>query len=329
MKLPRRSFLHLAAGAAVLPAVVSVANAQTYPTRPVSIVAPFPAGGGTDIVGRIIAERMSISLGRPVIIENISGANGSIGAHRIARAAPDGYAILLAPSGMFVVEPALKPLPYDVVHDFEPITLLTTQPYMVVARRTMPGDDLNSLIAWLRANPDKATAATIGTGGPPQIGGIFFQKATETRFRFVPYRGGAPALLDLAAGQVDVMIAAAGDAMGQVRSGTIKAYAVMAKSRLAAVPDVPTVDEAGAPGTYFSGWFALWAPAGTSKDIIARLNNAVTEALAAPSVGARLADIGQEIFPREQQTPQALRGLQMAEIEKWWPIIKAAGIKAE
>ena len=192
MKLPhRRQFLHLAAGAAALPAVVPVANAQTYPTRPVSIVVPFPAGGGTDIVGRIIAERMSISLGRPVIIENISGANGSIGARRIARAAPDGYAILLAPSGMFVVEPALKPLPYDVVHDFEPITLLTTQPYMVVARRTMPADDLSSLIAWLRANPDKATAATIGTGGPPQIGGIFFQKATETRFQFVSYRGGA------------------------------------------------------------------------------------------------------------------------------------------
>ena len=323
-----RKLICVAAIAAAL-ASVGVASAQTNPSRPITMVVPFPAGGGTDIIARALAQRMRIPLGRSVVIENVGGGNGSIGAGRVARAAPDGTTIILGTMGSFVMNGALYALPYNLVDDFEPITLVTVQPYMVVARKTMPGDDLKGLIAWLRANPGKASAGTQGAGGSSQIGGVFFQNATSTRFQFVPYRGGAPAIQDLVGGQIDLMIAAAGDASAQVRAGTIKAYAVMANRRLAVVPNVPTVDEAGLTGAYYSGWFGIWAPARTPKDIVAKLNAAVRDALSDPGVAVRLAEIGQEIFLRSEQTPEALSALQKAEIEKWWPIIKAANIKVE
>jgi tripartite-type tricarboxylate transporter receptor subunit TctC len=329
MKLPRRQFLHLAAGAAALPAVPRIACAQAYPARPISIVVPFVAGGATDVIARLIAERMRASLRQPVIVENIAGAGGSTGVGRVARAAPDGYTLSIGHWSTHVVNGAIYSLPYDLLNDFEPILLLTSNSYLVLARKTMPATNLTELIAWLKANPDKASAGTAGAGSPQHVGGIFFQRATGTRFQFVPYRGGAPMTQDLVAGQIDMTIDDPTNSMPQLRAGAIKAYAVAAKTRLAAAPDIPTVDEAGLPGFYFSRWHALWAPKSTPKDIIARLNAAAVDALADAGVRARLADLAQEIFTREQQTPEALGSHHKAEIEKWWPILKAANIKAE
>ena len=329
MKLPRRTFLHLAAGAAALPAVSRIARAQSYPSRPITIIVPFVPGGATDLIGRLLAERMRVSLGQPVIIENVSGATGSIGVGRVARAAPDGYTLSIGHWSTHVINGAIYPLQYDVLGDFEPISLISSNLHVIVARKTLPATNLKELIAWLKANPDKALAGTAGAGSPQHIGGAFFQNATETRFQFVPYRGGAPAMQDLVAGQIDFMIDDPTNALPQIRSGAIKAYAVAAKSRLAQAPDIPTVDEAGLPEFYYSRWHALWAPKGTPKDVIARLNAAVVDALANPAVRSRLADLAQEIYPRAQQSPEALGVFHKAEIEKWWPIIKAANIKAE
>jgi tripartite-type tricarboxylate transporter receptor subunit TctC len=327
MKIRRRQFLQLAAGGAALPAVSRVAWAQTYPTRPITMVVPFAAGGATDTIGRIVAERARMSLGQPIIIENVAGAAGSIGVGRAARAMPDGYTISLGQWGTHVLNGAIYALQYDLLKDFEPLSLLTSNPWLVVAKKAMQANDLNGLIAWLKANPDKAST---GTGGSnTHVTGVFFQNVTGTRFQFVPYRGSAPAMQDLMAGNIDMMFDNPITSLPQVRAGSVKAYAVTAKSRLAAAPDIPTVDEAGLPGFYISNWHALWVPKGTPKNVIAKLNAAVVDALADPTVRARLADLGQEIFPRDQQTPEALGALQKAEIEKWWPIIKAAGIKGE
>jgi tripartite-type tricarboxylate transporter receptor subunit TctC len=329
MKLPRRKFLHLAAGAAALPAISRIARAQAYPTRPITIIVPFPAGAGADAVGRILAEAMRASVGQPVLIENVTGAGGSIGVGRAARAANDGYTLVLGTWGTFVANAVAYALPYNLLTDFEPIAALATQPQLIVAKKVMPADDLKGLIAWLKENPDKAAAGTNGVGSPQHVAAIYFQTKTGTRFGFIPYRGGAPAFQDLLAGQIDLIFASAADAVGQIRGGNIKAYAAMAKSRIAAAPDVPTVDEAGMPGVYMSGWFGFWAPARTAKDVISRLNTAAIKALAEPTVRARLAAIGQEIFPADQQTPEALGAFHRAEIEKWWPILKAANIRGE
>ncbi len=329
MKLPRRTFLQLAAGTTVLPVASRIANAQTYPSRPITIVVPFAAGGATDVIARLMAERMRVSLGQPVIVENVGGAAGSIGVGRVARAAPDGYSLSIGHWSTHVVNGAIYPLQYDLLNDFEPVMLITSNTYLVVARKTLPATNLKELIAWLSANPDKASAGTAGVGSPQHVGGVFFQNATGTRFPFVPYRGGGPMTQDLVAGQIDMTIDDPANAIQQVRAGTIKAYAVTSKTRIAAAPDIPTVDEAGLPGFYYSRWHALWAPKSTPADIIARLNVAAADALADPNVRARLADLGQDIFPRDQQTPEALGIHHKAEIEKWWPIIKAAGIKGE
>jgi tripartite-type tricarboxylate transporter receptor subunit TctC len=312
----------LLAAIAITATLASVVNApaQTYPSRPVSIIVPFPAGGPTDALARILAERMRLSLGQSVIIENPTGAGGTIGTGRVARAAPDGYTIILGHWQTHVVNGATYTLSFDVVKDFEPISLVADTPVWLVARQTLPAKDLTELIAWLKDNPHKATVGIPGVGGGADTG---------TRFQFVPYRGGAPMIQDLVAGQIDLTFTQVASSLAQVRAGQIKAYAVMAKTRWWAAPETPTIDEAGTPGLYASFWHGFWAPKNTPRDIIGKLNASVVETLADPAVRRRLIDVGQEIWPREKQTPEALAAQQKTEIEKWWPIIKAANIKAE
>jgi tripartite-type tricarboxylate transporter receptor subunit TctC len=325
MKLPRRKFLHMAAGAA-LPTVWRSAWAQAYPARPITMIVPLAAGGATDAVGRVVAERMRGSLGQPIIVENVAGADGNIGTGRAARAKPDGYTIDFGGMDTHVLNGALYSLQYDVLNDFAPISPLGTGSLVLVTRKTMPAKDLNELIAWLKANPNKASAGI--TLGSIRLVTALFQKETATRVALVPYRGGAPAVQDLVAGQIDLLFVGAFQ-LPLVRAGSIKAYAVTSDTRSALAPDIPTFAEMGLPRLSLSGWFGLFVPRGTPRDIIDKLNAAVAEALADPSVRSRLADLGQEIFPREQQTPEALGALVKADAEKWWPIIKAAGIKAE
>ena len=329
MNLPRRRFLHLAASAAALPAASRIAVAQTYPSRPITMIVPFPAGGATDTFGRLLGERMRDLLGQTVVIENVGGAAGSIGVGRAVRAAPDGYTLSIGTSTTHVLIGALYALPFDLLKDFEPVALLASEPLLIVTKKSLPVANLKELIAWLRANPDKASAGIAGVGATGHVTGIAFQQATGTRFQFVPYRGNAPAMQDLVAGQIDLMIEPSSNFLAQVRGGSLKACAITAKTRLAAAPDIPTVDEAGLPGFYASLWYGLWVPKDTPKDVIAKLNVAVVDALSTPAVRTRLAELGPEIPAREQQTPAALGAFQRAEIEKWWPIIKAANIKAE
>jgi tripartite-type tricarboxylate transporter receptor subunit TctC len=329
MKLPRRSFLHLAAAAAVLPAVSRIASAQAYPTRPITLVVPYSAGGPADTVGRVVAERMSASLGQAIVIENVSGANGSIAVGRVARAAPDGYTLSLGLWNTHVSNGALYVLPYDVLNDFEPVSLLASFSSMIVARKDMPANDLKEFIAWLKANPNTASQGSAGVGSVGHIAGVYFQNTTGTHIQHVPYRGSAPAIQDLVAGRIDMMIDAPVTILPQLRAGTIKAFAVLAESRLAQAADVPTADEAGLPGLHVSNWFGFWVPKGTTKDIIGKLSTAAVSSLADPTMRQKLADLGFEIPPREQQTPQALGAFQKAEIDKWWPIIKAANIKGD
>jgi tripartite-type tricarboxylate transporter receptor subunit TctC len=307
--------------------VVASATAQVYPTRSITIIVPYAAGGPSDTLLRTLAERMRASLNQPVIVDNVGGAAGRIGTGRGARAAPDGYTLINGGSGTHVTNGAVYTLNYDVVRDFEPVALLADTPQMIVARNTMPASDLRGLIAWLKANPDKASQGTTGVGSNSHLAGAFLQKLTGTRFQFVPYRG--TAMQDLVAGRIDLMIDQASNALTQVRSGNIKAYAVASEGRLAVAPDIPTADEAGLPGFHISNWYAIFAPKGTPKPIIDILDGAVVNALADPAVRARLADLGYELFPREQQTPEALAAFHKADIEKWWPIIKEAGIRAE
>ena len=314
---------------ALLTAATGGVGAQTFPDRPVTIVVPVSAGGPTDAIARTLAERMRISLGQSVVVENVTGAAGNIGVGRVARAAPDGYTIGIGLTSTHVFNGAIYTLPFDAVRDFEPIALVATNPQLIVSKNGVPANDLRALIAWLKDSPDTATMATIGPGSPAHIAGVLFQKVTGTRFRFVPYRGGAPGMQDLLAGNIDLMIPQPSIALPQIRTGKIRAYAVTARTRLPSAPDIPTVDEAGAPGLHVAIWHGLWAPKNTAKDVIAKLNAAVTESLADPDVRRRLADMGQEIPARDQQTPAALRDYQKAEIDKWWPIIKAADLHVE
>ena len=329
MKPPRRTFLHLAAGATVLPAVSRIARAQTYPTRPITMIVPFPPGGLADVIGRIAAEGMRASLGQSIIIENVGGANGSVGTGRVARTAPDGYTLVLGIWNTHVGNAATYTLQYDVVKDFAPIALLADAPLLLVAKKAIPANDLKELIAWLKANPDKASMGTVGAGSPGHLLGLLLQQETGTRFGLVAYRGAAPETQDLVAGQIDMGFANPATALPHVQAGSIKAFAVTAKNRLTVAPDIPSVDEAGLPGLYFSLWAGLFAPRGTPSDIIGKLNSAAVNTLGDPILRQKLAEQGFEIPPRERQTPEALAGYQKAEIDKWWPIIKAANIKAE
>jgi tripartite-type tricarboxylate transporter receptor subunit TctC len=329
MKLPRRKFLHLAAGAAALLAMPHIARAQAYPTKPITIVVPFPAGGPTDVLARILGERMRTSLGQPFVIENVSGAAGSLGVARIARAAPDGYMLSIGHLGTHVINSATQTVSYDVLKDLEPVSLLVDNPMVIGGRKDFPAKDLKELITLLKRKPGTVTVGIAGTGGVSDVVGTLFQNATGTSFQFVPYRGAAPLMQDLIAGQIDLTITQVASLLEPVRAGQLKAYVVMADQRWEALPDVPTTDESAVSGVHASLWHGLWVPKATPKAVIARLSAAVVEAFADRTVRQRLAPLGQEIFPRDQQTPEALASLHKSEVEKWWPIIKAAGIKAE
>jgi tripartite-type tricarboxylate transporter receptor subunit TctC len=307
---------------------VAPARTQVYPSRPVTLVVPFPAGGSTDTIARIMAEALRGPLGQSVVIENVGGASGNIAVGRVARAAPDGYTLVLGSWPTHVLNSAIFALPYDPLDDFEPVSLVATQPLLIVARPTMPAQNLTEFLAWLKADPGRATQGTAGSGGASHVAGVFFQKASGTRFQFVPYRGAAPAMQDLVAGQIDMMVDLAASSAPQVRAGAIKAYAVTSRSRLPALPDVPTVDEAGLSGFYVASWHGIWAPKGTPSETVQKLNAAVVQALADPVVRRRLSDVGQVVFPPDQLTPEAMRAYQKAEIDKWWPIIRDANIKA-
>ncbi len=326
----RKPILVAAASAAILAVVCGgIAEAQTFPSRPITMIVPLAIGGSTDVIARIVAEGMRATLGQPVVVENVTGAGGTIGVGRVARAAPDGYTISLGQWGTNMANGAIYPLQYDIIGDFEPVALIANQPFLIDSRKTLPAKDLKELIAWLKANTDKATEGNSGIGTPSHIAGILLQNTLGIRWQMVPYRSAGLSMQDLVAGQIDILLDTPAVSLPQVNGGSIKAYAVTAKSRLAVAPDIPTVDEAGLPGFYFSFWHAIWVPKNTPKPVIAKLNAAVVNALADPTVRKRLTDIAQDIFPPDQLTPEALGAFHRAEAQKWWPIIKAAGIKAE
>src|SRR5215470_7094837 len=316
--------------AGVTLAAAGMAAAQSFPSRPITLIVPFGAGGPVDTLARVLIEPMRAALGQPLLIENVTGASGTIGVGRAARAAPDGYTVSIGNWPSHVVNGAIYTLPYDLLNDFEPVARLPSNPYVVVARKDLPAKDLKELIAWLKANPDKATEGTAGPGAGQHVSGVYFQKVTGTQFQFVPYRAGSSEIMrDLVAGHIDLTFDQAITALPHVRSGNVKAYAVTSPTRLAAAPDIPTVDDAGAPGVYISTWYGLWVPKGTPPDVVAKLNAAAMAALADPATRQRLIGLGQDIPPPEQQTAEALAAHHKAEIEKWWPLIKAANIRAE
>jgi tripartite-type tricarboxylate transporter receptor subunit TctC len=308
----------------------SPALAEPFPTRPITLIVPYGAGGPLDTLARIVSERMRLSLGQPVVIENITGASGSIGVGRAVRSDPDGYTVSIGNWATHVVNGATFTLSYDLRHDLAPVALLSSNPYVVVARNGMPAKNLQELIALLKADPGTMTLGTGGPGSGQHISGVYFQSATGTALRFVPYRAGSSDIMkDLVGGHIDLTFDQAISALSYVRNGQMKAYAVTAATRLAAAPDIPTVDEAGAPGVYISAWSGLWVPKATPGSVIETLSRAAMDALASDDVRRRLEDLGQVIPPPDRQTAAALGAFHKAEIEKWWPIIKAANIAAE
>jgi tripartite-type tricarboxylate transporter receptor subunit TctC len=321
----KKLLVAIAFAAALAPA----AQAQNYPTRPITMVAPLSVGGSTDIVARIVAQGMGQALGQNVIVENTTGAGGTIGEGRIARAKPDGYTIGIGQWGTNVANGAIYPLNYDLMKDFTPIGLIATQPFFITARKSLPQKNLKELVDWLRANPGKATMGNSGVGSPSHVAGFLLQKAIGTTFTMVPYRGAGESTQGILGEQIDLLLNTPAVSVPQMKSGAIKVYALTAKTRIPLAPDVPTTDEAGLPGFYFSFWHAIWAPKGTPKPIIDKLNAALRQALADPATRKKLVDLAQEIYPPEQQTPQALATFQQAEIDKWWPIIREMGIKPQ
>ena len=308
---------------------IASAGAQTYPSRPITLIVPFAAGGPVDTVARILSEPMRATLGQSIIVENVTGAAGSIGVGRVARAAPDGYTLSIGHWTTHVVNGAIYPLPYDLLRDLEPIVLLPSNPMIVVSKNAVPAKNLNEFVGWIKANEGKVSAGTAGAGSATHVAGVYFQNVTGARFQFVPYRGTGPALQDLVAGQIDFIVDQASNSLQHVRDGKIRAYAVTASARLPSAPDIPTVAEAGLPSLDISVWYGLWAPKGTPKEIIAKLNAAAVQALSEPTVRQRFAELGLDMPPRDRLTPEALAAYQKAEIEKWWPVIKGANIKTE
>ncbi|MGZ5125472.1 MAG: tripartite tricarboxylate transporter substrate-binding protein [Burkholderiales bacterium] len=307
----------------------STVTAQTYPSKPITIVVPFSAGGPTDTLARIMGERMRKTLGQPLLVDNTTGAGGSIGVAKVVRAAPDGYMLSIGHWGTHVVNGAYYSLPYNLLTDLEPVALIASNPQVVISKLAVPAKNLKELIAWISANQGKVLMGTGGVGGASHMAAIYFQNAIGAKFQYVPYRGGAPALQALLGGEVDLYVTQISNITGQVRAGKIRAYAVTAPTRLTAAPEIPTVDEAGLPGLHTAVWHGIWAPKATSREIITKLNAAIGECLADPAVRERFADLGQEIPTREQQAPEALAAYHKIEIDKWWPLIKAAGLKAE
>jgi tripartite-type tricarboxylate transporter receptor subunit TctC len=310
-------------------ASTGMAAAQDYPTRPITMIVPFPAGGATDTLARFLAERMRGIFGQPVVTENIAGAAGSLGVGRAVRSAPDGYTLSIGTSTTHMLTGGLYALQFDLLKDLEPIIQIGSEPLLIVGKRGLPADDLKGLIAYLKANPDKASVGIAGVGATGHLTGISFQKETGTKFQFVPYRGNAPAMQDLLAGQIDFMIEPSSNFKSLVAAGSIKPFAITGRTRLPSSPNIPTADEAGLPGFFASLWYGLWVPRDTPKDIIARLNAAMVQILADPEVQKRFDELGIQITPLAQQSPEALRAFQKAETERWWPIIKASNLKAD
>ena len=321
----------IAIAATIVVAVAGIggAQAQPYPSHPITIIVPFPAGGPTDTLARILSDRMRVSLGQPVIIETVTGAGASIGVARAAQAAPDGYTLSIGNWTSHVGAGAMYPAAHDAVLEMQPVSRISATPLMIIGKNALPPNNAKEFIAWLKANPGKASAATIGAGSGAHICLLYFQQKTGTSFQLVPYRGGAPVMQDLVAGQIDFFCAEASQTLSFLRSGAIKAFAVMSKERWPGAPNVPTMDEVGVSGMYISFWNGLWVPKGTPGDVVAKLNSAIVDTLADPTVRQRLTDLGHVIATREEQTPEALGAFHKAEIEKWWPIIKAANIKGE
>src|SRR6266700_1548387 len=303
-----------------------IALSQTFPSRQITLVVPFPPGGSTDVAARIMAERMRPLLGQPVIIENVGGAGGSIAVGRVARAAPDGYTFDIGQWDTHVGS-VIYPLTYDLEKDFEPIGLISSNPQLMVAKNDLPANNLAELVAWMKLNPGKINF--VNQNAAANVSGVLFENLTKQKVQLIPYRGAGPAMTDLVAGTVDLLVVQGAVALPQIRGGKIKALANLSAKRSASMPDIPTADETGVPGLYMSGWFGFFAPKGTPKDVIAKLNAAAIEALADPAIQKRFVELGLDVAPREQQTPEGLAAFQKAEIDKWWPIIKTAGIGAQ
>jgi len=316
-------------GLALAAACIAPASADDYPSRPITLVVPLSVGGSTDVIGRLMAEGMRKALNQTVIVENTSGAGGTIGVNRVVRAAPDGYTMLIGQWGTNVATGAIYDLKFDLLKDLDPVGLIATQPFLIVSRKSIPANNLKELIAWIKANPDKATQGNSGIGSPSHVSGILFQKAINSPIQMIPYRGAGDSTQAIVSGQIDVLLNTPAVSMAQLKAGQVKVFAVTDRRRLATAPDIPTTDEAGLPGFYFTFWHAFWVPKGTPKDIIAKLNGALRATLADPDIRKKLTALSQDIFPPDEQSPEALAKFQRAEIDKWWPIIKAAGIKAQ
>jgi tripartite-type tricarboxylate transporter receptor subunit TctC len=328
MQFPRRQFLRLAVGATALPAVTRIAAADTYPARPVTVIVPFAPGALNDIVARLLSNGMSASLGQPVIVENVAGADGTVATNRVVRATPDGYTLIVGNWNTQVANRLIYSLSYDMVKDFEPVMMLPSAPMVLIARKTVPANNLQEFIAWLKANPDKASMGTAGVGSPPHMLALLFRQQTGTRFSTIPYRGAGPAMLDVVGGQIDATFITVAPALPQITSGHVKVFGLTAEKRMAAAPNIPTMAEAGLPAFYFSYWSGLFAPRGTPKAVVAAIGAAAVAAMRDPATRKKLDTQAFVVPAPDQQTPEALAALQQSEIAKWSPIIKQANIKA-